>query len=790
MDQKKYDSHSIQRWAVLVGVNHYQDNRIRNLRCSVNDALSLHDLLNNSAETGYVPDRVTLLTGEGPEARVTRIDVLSRLMDKAEQANVDDLLLFYFSGHGDVVNGDAYLLPTDAQRRGLLPDTAVSLQRIKSIMQASAARIKVIILDVCHVGATLGQQATSAENQSFINSVVEQTKGIAIFASSSQDDLPWEDANKEHGIFTTYLLEALSGKAKPKNKQTITLKNVVNYVTNKVENWAETHKLEQCPTLKFEFKERDGATVLLNLPEETAPPHAHLMMDTVPIKTNPIHRTFPIAVREVGDFYGRFRELNDIRQIINATTDMPIAILGDRGIGKTSMLIRIEEMLAETAWNGRQFLPFTLPPNGIFTYADFAQTLWDGLYCALLEKGLHNHPLLEKPAAVTSFGRFVAQLNQLTRLMPEMTYVVFIDEFGQIIHQCDDLESNKIEGFLNYVVEKTNIPMVFIMSLLQTLPGSYGSPFPRRPIRLLPFSRQESTELITNLLTGYAPLTEAGQRWVHDYAGGHPFFIKLILAKLFDLFELENTQSAMTTTMLQAAATAACGSGRAGEILRDIYKTYFTEPQRLVVIWMAEQKRPFSWGTLQQAGASIVTATRQLINRHYLLETPDKNIDFKLKFLGDWLRHWAEFPSEVERLLVPEAVHKQVPVVHVQHGQPAEIVSEGVCVDMSMERVYVNGEEVVTALTSLEFKAILYLASRSGEVVSKDELANAIYPEEYYEGDDSRISTLVYRLRNAIGDTKPYHHILTLRKRGYRIQDVTLVGTKNHERHGNGNQVQ
>ncbi len=785
MKIQKRDIHAIHRWALLVGVNHYQDATIRNLRFSVNDAHSFFQLLNRSTDTGYSPDRLNLMMSKSLDEKVTRMDILTQLVAWSNQAARDDLLLFYFSGHGDIVNGDAFLLPTDAQRLDLLSDTAISLQRIKSIMQQSKARTKVIILDACHAGATLGGRATSTVNKAFMRSVFEQAEGIAIFAASAQEELSWEDANKEHGIFTYYLLEALSGDAETAHKGFITLNEAANYVTEKVKSWAGSNKLYQRPTLKFEGS---GEFVLMTMPKEQMPHDTVVPMTNTLFRINPVQRTFPNAVREVQDFFGRTQELKAVRQILAATVDLPIAILGDRGIGKTSMLKRIEKMLVAPSWNGRQFLPFTLSPNGIFSYDDFIQNIWDGLYCELERRGFDNPQLFDQSIANLSFSRFANQLHQLSQLVPDMTYVIFIDEFGQIIHQCNDLESNKIEGLISYLVENTDIPIVFIITLLQALPGSYGSPFPRRPIQLLPFTPEESEKMLAYLLTNYALLDQEGCDWLYQYAGGHPYFIKLMLAKLFDLYRLDEADMVITPAMLQEAAKEACNGARATALLGDIYTTYFSEEQRFVLLWLAQQKRPFSWDELKQAGTAVVTATWQLIQRNYLQEEANGNVDFKLKFMGDWLCKWPKYAAEKERLQVPKPTAAPVlpePEVTVRS---CKTVKSGVCVDVSTGRVYVNGEEIDTALSNLEFQALVYLARHSGEIVSKDELANSVYPEEYYEGDDQRISALIYRLRSAVETQKPYQYILTLRKRGFRVQNITLVEANNHERH-NGNQV-
>lgn len=138
------------RWALLVGANLYWDNAISDLRYSVNDARVFHNLLLSQPESEYSKERMQLLTSESKEhMEANRLNIFDNLEKLTRSTEQEDMLLFYFSGHGELVDGDVYLLPSDVINNHLLPDTSISLERIKEIVLRAKARTKVIILDAC-----------------------------------------------------------------------------------------------------------------------------------------------------------------------------------------------------------------------------------------------------------------------------------------------------------------------------------------------------------------------------------------------------------------------------------------------------------------------------------------------------------------------------------------------------------------------------------------------------------------------------------------------------------------
>jgi len=89
-----------------------------------------------------------------------------------------------------------------------------------------------------------------------------------------------------------------------------------------------------------------------------------------------------------------------------------------------------------------------------------------------------------------------------------------------------------------------------------------------------------------------------------------------------------------------------------------------------------------------------------------------------------------------------------------------------VALDTRAQAVAVNGAAV--ELTSFEYRLLEHLMLHAGEVVSKTELTEKLY-EQDFERDSNVIEVLVARLRRKLDPNDKLNPIETLRGRGYRF---------------------
>ena len=100
-------------------------------------------------------------------------------------------------------------------------------------------------------------------------------------------------------------------------------------------------------------------------------------------------------------------------------------------------------------------------------------------------------------------------------------------------------------------------------------------------------------------------------------------------------------------------------------------------------------------------------------------------------------------------------------------GWASSILDAGpIVLDMSRQELKAQGKAV--ELTSFEYKIIEYLMVRAGEVISKTELTDRLYDQDF-ERDSNVIEVFIGRLRKKIDPENTIKPIETLRGRGYRF---------------------
>lgn len=177
------------RKALVVGIDNYAQCPLHGC---CNDAEAIADIL-ESNDCGSPNFQIRL------EKNVSTKSQLRRMIEECFSGD-SDIALFYYSGHGSIDSIGGYLVTPDYSPH----DPGVSLDDILVIANNSNCRNKVIILDSCFSGF-MGSFNTAGQNTAVIN------EGVTILTSSRSSETSLEVNG--HGLFTSLLLEALSGCA-------------------------------------------------------------------------------------------------------------------------------------------------------------------------------------------------------------------------------------------------------------------------------------------------------------------------------------------------------------------------------------------------------------------------------------------------------------------------------------------------------------------------------------------------------------------------------------------------
>jgi len=227
-------------YALLVGITAYHN--LRPLSQTTTDASDLHNLL---IQSGYSPSNLGLLLDE----QATKAAISDRLDWLARNADSDDTVIVFFSGHGAQRIGGfepgEYLCPVEADWYNLR-GSAISDEEFTTALRAIRAGRVVVFLDACHSGG-VGQPKDAALNvkaglSEAAYSRLAEGRGRAVIASCRPDEVSWELPGMRNGLFTHYLLEGLRGAA-AKPDGSVGILDLFTYVSEQVPQHKPQHPL-------------------------------------------------------------------------------------------------------------------------------------------------------------------------------------------------------------------------------------------------------------------------------------------------------------------------------------------------------------------------------------------------------------------------------------------------------------------------------------------------------------------------------------------------------------------
>ena len=231
---------SAKRWALVIGVDKYQDPQISPLKGSDNDARLIADALVRYA--GFPRDQVILLSTDQPaERQPTRVNILRRLSNLNTAVPKDGLLLVSFAGHGMERGGQAFLLPSDAQisdQISFLEETAISMNRVKERIKETGVGQVLMLLDACRNDPGGRADAINPLTNAYTNAFNFDVRNREVLAfatvyATGIGQRAYEYTEKKQGYFSWAVVEGLKGGA-ANDKGEVTLSQLIKYVQDTV----------------------------------------------------------------------------------------------------------------------------------------------------------------------------------------------------------------------------------------------------------------------------------------------------------------------------------------------------------------------------------------------------------------------------------------------------------------------------------------------------------------------------------------------------------------------------
>ena len=228
--EKQFSNYYRRKVALCVGINNYP--HFPTLEYAVKDAQTIAGVLK-----GHDFDEVVLLT----DSRAGKNKIVNELLRIKAETNKDDLVVFYFAGHGatdkDHEGKDqGYLLAADTKDKNIR-DTGISMGLFKDISETMSAKHILFLVDSCYSGYGLTRTVgtKSFEPGDDIRQYLQTITGaraVELLTAGGKDELAHE--RQGHGIFTSFLLDALEGKTTHADDGVITALEIASYIKQNV----------------------------------------------------------------------------------------------------------------------------------------------------------------------------------------------------------------------------------------------------------------------------------------------------------------------------------------------------------------------------------------------------------------------------------------------------------------------------------------------------------------------------------------------------------------------------
>jgi hypothetical protein len=247
-----------EKYAVVVGLSQFKDPNVTPLKYTVSDAKSFYQFL-TSEQGGAFPKKNVLMLSDADATKVNLEDAFKNFLPK--NAGKDDTVVLFFAGHGTPdtdLSGrsddgmEKYLVPYDADLQRIAA-TCIPMSEFSQIFSSIRSRRVVFFLDTCFSGGSAGKgstpdvltrtfcgQQTSTRGltitSQFINKLTEGPNGYGkvLLTASQANEQALELPELAHGLFTYYLLEGLSGKADNDGDGFVTLKELYDFLEERV----------------------------------------------------------------------------------------------------------------------------------------------------------------------------------------------------------------------------------------------------------------------------------------------------------------------------------------------------------------------------------------------------------------------------------------------------------------------------------------------------------------------------------------------------------------------------
>lgn len=243
-----------------VGINEYKNPKMT-LNYAKPDAEALAQLLEQKTSSLYESVELTTLYDRDASAE----KILQALDEYSHKIHPEDVFIFYYAGHGSIVENRFFFIPTESIRLydlKSLQKEALEASVLQEKLRHISALKQLIIMDACQSGGSvevLGMRGASEEKAI---AQLSRSAGIHVMASAGSEQFATEFASLGHGLFTYLLIKGLGGEADgaPKDGK-VTIYELKSFLDDQVPEM--TRRMKGKPQYPYTFSRGQDFPVVL-----------------------------------------------------------------------------------------------------------------------------------------------------------------------------------------------------------------------------------------------------------------------------------------------------------------------------------------------------------------------------------------------------------------------------------------------------------------------------------------------------------------------------------------------
>lgn len=237
-------------WALAVGVSSYESQSIMSLKYPHSDAFRMYAFW-KSPEGGSLDDKHSQVLVNDQATKKGIIDSMRQMFNQAE---TNDLVTFFYSGHG--LKGA--FLPTDYDGNNL----RLFHSEVNDLLSACPAQYKLVIADACNSGSYLASKSVKNEvfystgqdvQDVFFRELNRASAGTAFILSSMADEESLEVSTLHQSIFSYFVVRGMKGEANVNGDEVVTVQELFDYVYQNVTAYALKLGKIQTPVIKGNY---------------------------------------------------------------------------------------------------------------------------------------------------------------------------------------------------------------------------------------------------------------------------------------------------------------------------------------------------------------------------------------------------------------------------------------------------------------------------------------------------------------------------------------------------------